>query len=211
MDRIGVFGGTFDPPHRGHLQLADAAHGQLQLDVVLWVPAGQPPHKRPRTAPATPDDALTAPHHRVEMIRLAIADHPHCRLSRLDLDRPGPHFTADLCALLRDQVGPQAALWFIVGQDSLRELPTWREPGRVLGLCRLAVFPREGPPVDWDELQAAIPDIRRRVDWLTGQFVTVSSTEIRRRARRGEPIRHLVPPAVHAYIRRHRLYRPGNG
>ena len=208
MERIGVFGGTFDPPHWGHLQLADAAHDQLQLDLVLWVPAGQPPHKRPRTAaPSNHGDALTAAHHRVEMIRLAIADRPPFLLSRLDLDRPGPHYTADLCALLHDHYGPQTTFWFIVGQDSLRELPTWRAPGRVLQLCRLAVFPRQGPPVDWEELQAVIPAVRQRVDWLTGQFVAVSSTEVRRRTRRGESIRQLVPPAVRDYIRHHRLYQ----
>jgi nicotinate-nucleotide adenylyltransferase len=215
MDRIGVFGGTFDPPHWGHVQLAEAAHRQLHLDVVLWVPAAQPPHKQQRERARADDesgqdDALTAAHHRAEMIRLAIADHPQFLLSRLDLDRPGPQFTADLCALLRDQYGPETAFWFIIGEDSLRELPTWHTPDRVVALCRLAVFPRQGPPVDWDELQTIIPHIRERVDWLQGQQIEISSTDIRSRARRGESIRDLVPPAVWNYIQQHKLYQEGD-
>jgi nicotinate-nucleotide adenylyltransferase len=211
MDRIGVFGGTFDPPHVGHLQLANAARRQLHLGVVFWVPAGQPPHKQQRTRAGSgeesgQDDALTAAPHRVEMIRLAIADHPRFLLSRLDLDRPGPQYTADLCALLRGQYGAETAFWFIVGEDSLRELPTWHTPARVLELCRLAVFPRQGPPVDWDELRTIIPDIHDRVDWLRGELIEISSTEIRRCARRGESIRDLVPTAVWDYIQEHHLY-----
>lgn len=207
MDRIGVFGGTFDPPHWGHLELADAAYRQLELDVVLWVPAGQPPHKRERTqGDSDRDNSLSAAHHRAEMIRLAIADHPQFLLSHLDLDRPGPHYTANLCALLHDHYGPETAFWFIVGEDSLRELGTWRTPARVLKLCRLAVFPRQGPPVDWEQLETIIPHVRDRVDWLQGRLVRISSTEIRRRAREGEPIQDLVPPAVLNYVCRHHLY-----
>jgi nicotinate-nucleotide adenylyltransferase len=215
MDRIGIFGGTFDPPHRGHLQLAEAAHSQLRLDVVLWMPAAQPPHKQQRTGTRSDksgqDDALTAAHHRAAMIRLAIADHPQFLLSRLDLDRPGPQYTADLCVLLRDRYGPGTMFWFIVGEDSLRELPTWHTPERVLALCRLAVFPRQGPPVDWDELGTIIPDIRDRVDWLQGQPIELSSTDIRRRARQGESIRDLVPSAVWDYIQEHHLYQGAGG
>jgi nicotinate-nucleotide adenylyltransferase len=213
MDRIGVFGGTFDPPHWGHLKLAEAALRQLQLDVVLWVPAGQPPHKRRRArsesgARSNSNDSLTPAHHRVEMIRRIIADHPHFLLSRLDVDRPGPHYTADLCALLADYYGTQTTLWFLVGEDSLRELPAWHTPDQVLQRCRLGVFPRKGPPVDWDELCRIIPEIRDRVDWLEGQIIEISATAIRSRARRGEPIRDLVPPPVCHYIRNHQLYRP---
>jgi nicotinate-nucleotide adenylyltransferase len=212
VDRIGVFGGTFDPPHCGHLKVAEAAHEQLKLDVVLWVPTGQPPHKQQRIRAGSEegsgqDDALTAAPHRAKMIRLAIADHPQFLLSRLDLDRPGPQFSADLCALLHDQYGPETDFWFIVGEDSLRELPTWHTPARVLELCRLAVFPRPGPPVDWHQLQKIIPDVRDRVDWLRGGLIEISSSDIRRRARHGESIRDLVPPAVYSYIEEHDLYR----
>ena len=214
MERLGVLGGTFDPPHIAHLALAQTAYEQLDLDLVLWAPAGQPPHKRPSPAesshtPGPADQYTPSPaHHRLAMTRLTIADCPHFALCRLDLDRPGPHYTADLLALLAREYGPQTAFWFLVGEDSLRDLGKWHQPDRILGACRLAVYRRSGPPIDWATLERLVPGIQSQIDWLDSPPIDLSSTEIRQRVRSGLPIRHQVVAPVDDYIQHHQLYRP---
>jgi len=214
VERLGVLGGTFDPPHLAHLALAQAAYQQLDLDLVLWTPAGQPPHKQrpsPAAGPHTPlraDQRIPSPvQHRLTMIGLTIAKHPHFTLCRLDLDRPGPHYTADLVALLAQRYGPEASFWFLAGEDSLRDLGKWHQPGRILEACRLAVYRRSGPPIDWATLEGLVPEIRAQIDWIDGPPIDLASSEIRRRVRSGLPIHHQVVPAVGDYIQQHRLYR----
>ncbi|NOR83629.1 MAG: nicotinate (nicotinamide) nucleotide adenylyltransferase [Ardenticatenales bacterium] len=197
MDRLGILGGSFDPPHRGHLTLAEAAYRQLVLDQVLWVPAGLPPHK----------PSLTPVHHRLAMTELCIAGRPHFALSRLDTDRPGPHYTADLLAPLLEKHGLETSFWFLVGEDSLRELKHWYHPERLVGALRLAVYPRPGPPVDWGELERIVPGIEDRVDWLVGPPHALASSLIRERFRQGHPVGEDIPAAVHRYIEDHKLYR----
>ena len=197
MAKIGVLGGTFDPPHRGHLALAEAAYRQLGLEKALWVPAGQPPHKHRRTPMR----------HRLTMTQLAIAGRPHFCLCRLDVDRPGPHYTVDLMALLQAQYGRQTSFWFLVGEDLLRELASWHAPERLLRMCRVAVYPRPGSPVDWGTLDRIVPGIQRRIDWLAGPPIGLASSLIRERVRRGRPIDDQVPAAVGDYIETHGLYR----
>ena len=213
MARLGVLGGTFDPPHMGHLNLAQTACKQLALDTVLWVPAGQPPHKHHQTPASNFDkpcpagrDAPSAVQHRLAMTQLTIAEHPQFALCRLDLDRPGPHYTADLLALLQAQYGPFASFWFLVGEDSLRDLAKWRSPERILDICRLAVYPRPGPPILWDQLEQLIPDIREKIDWLDGPPLELASSLIRKSIRKGQPIQQ-VPAAVSTYIETHKLYK----
>jgi nicotinate-nucleotide adenylyltransferase len=195
MERLGVLGGSFDPPHLGHLAIAQAAQEQLPLDRVLWVPAGLPPHKTNHA-----DD-----HHRVAMTELTISDNPRFSLSRLDVDRPGPHFTSDLLALLHAEFCGQAQFWFVVGSDSLRDLASWHEPARILGYCRLAVYPRHAR-INWRALKKVVPEVRTRVDRLAGKPLSISSTKIRERLRKGESIRDWVHPQVESYIRQHGLY-----
>lgn len=213
MERIGVLGGTFDPPHLGHLKVAQTAYLQLDLDAVLWAPAGQPPHKQPSAAGRAHEALSPAlgtpspPHHRLAMTLLAIADYPQFSLCRLDLDRPGPHYSADLLALLIQMYGDGTSFWFVVGEDSLRELAQWHEPRRILSVCRLAVHRRSGPPIDWAMLKRIVPDIETQVDWLDAPRIDLSSSEIRRRVKAGGSIRRLVPPTVDDYIRQHNLYR----
>jgi len=192
VERIGVLGGSFDPPHRGHLALAGAAWQQLRLDKVLWAPAGQPPHKREQTPI----------HHRLAMTQLAIAGRPPFILCRLDLERPGPHYTADLLDLLRAQYGRRAAFWFLLGADSLRDLAGWHAPERILSACRLAVYPRPGVQVDWKSLEQLVPGVANRLDWLEGPAIKLSSSLIRQ----GLPPGKQVPPAVRRYIQTHQLY-----
>ncbi len=213
MARLGVLGGTFDPPHLGHLNLAQTAYKQLALDTVLWVPAGQPPHKHHQAPTRSSDkpcpagrDVPAAVQHRLAMTQLTIAQDPHFALCRLDLDRPGPHYTADLLALLKAQYGPFALFWFLVGEDSLRDLGKWQSPERILDICRLAVYPRPGSPIRWDLLEQLIPDIREKIDWLDGPPFELASSLIRKRIRKGQPIQQ-VPTAVCTYIETHKLYK----
>lgn len=196
--RLGVLGGTFDPPHYGHLALAETARVQLRLARVLFVPAGDPPHK--------PGHPLTPAVHRAAMVEAAIADNPAFALSRADLDRPGPHYTVDMLALLREAF-PGAELYFLMGSDSLVEFPTWRDPARIVRQATLGVMERPGWTADMDALERHIPGIRERVVWLDAPRLDLSARDLRRRVREGLPVRYLVPPAVETYIQEHRLYR----
>jgi len=195
--KLGLLGGTFDPPHFGHLHIAQAACDQLQLDQVLFVPAGVQPLKQGQIS--------SPPEHRARLVQLAIADQPCFALSRLDLDRPGPHYTVDLLELVQRQ-HPGAALWFIMGEDSLSDLLRWREPARLITLARLAVLRRPGYEPDWSTLLSALPDLRARLDWLNHAEIDISASDIRQRVKDGKPIDHLVPKAVIHYLTRHHLY-----
>lgn len=200
IERLGVLGGTFDPPHYGHLSLADTARVQLRLAQVLFAPAGQPPHK--------PEDRPSPVAQRVALLEAALADagEPAFLLSRVDLDRPGPHYTVDALTALREAY-PAAQVWFLIGSDSLADLPRWRDPARIIALARLAVLARPGSAPDLDQLSATVPHLRQRVDWLTGPPLDLSSSALRERAHQGLPLRYLVPPSVEAYVHEHGLYR----
>lgn len=196
MTRLGLLGGTFDPPHYGHLIAAQQVAWRLQLDRVLFLPARQNPLKRSETSSV--ED-------RCEMVALAIDDDPRFELSRLDLDRPPPSYSADL---LRALASPGRDLLFIVGADIVRELPKWREPDEILRLARLVVVNRPGAPdPQLEKLVASFPATRGRVDCVRIPGVDISSSEIRKRVRAGEPIRYLTPPAVERYIAARQLYR----
>jgi nicotinate-nucleotide adenylyltransferase len=209
IERLGVLGGTFDPPHYGHLLMADTARVQLGLQQVLFAPAGQPPHK-PETRP-------TRLEHRLAMLEGALAevDEPAFAISRVDVDRPGPHFTVDALTIL-ERTYPAAQLWFLIGGDSLADLADWREPGQILSLARLAVLSRPGYGPDLEALAGRLSrngvpmtaqDLAYRVDWLMEPTLDVSSTALRKRAARGLPLRFLVPGSVEAYIEKHKLYQ----
>lgn len=194
---LGVLGGTFDPPHYGHLALAENARVQLQLDCVLFVPAGQQPLKQ--------DRAITPAHHRAAMVEAAIADNPDFSLSRADLDRPGPHYTTDTLALLQE-AHPEAEMVFVIGSDSLAQLAAWHDPAGIVQQARLAAMPRPGWKVDLEKLEQTVPGVCERLTWLDVPCLDIAASDLRRRARRGLPLRYLVPPAVEAYIHKHRLY-----
>ncbi len=201
MERIstGILGGTFDPPHNGHLAIAQAALDYLGLEQVLFAPTRQPPHKP--NQPITPVDA------RVEMVRLAISRYSAFVLSRVDVDRAGPNYTADTLRLLRRQFGDDTAMYFIMGMDSLASLLTWYKPEEIVRLCKLAVIQRPGFTADLSVLEAKIPEIRERVVFVPASPVDISASDIQRRVRKGESIAGLVPPAVAAYIQQHHLYK----
>ncbi len=198
MNRLGVLGGTFDPPHYGHLTLAENARVQLGLARVLFVVAGRPPHK--------PERPVSDDRHRLAMVAAAIADNPAYAVSRVDLDRPGPHYTVETLTLLQ-QEWPDAELFFLMGGDSLAQLPTWRDPAGVVQRARLATMRRPGYMPDLDKLEQVVPEIRQRLVWLDAPHLEISSSDLRRRVRVGLPLRYLLPPTVEDYIHAHHLYR----
>jgi nicotinate-nucleotide adenylyltransferase len=199
VGRLGIIGGSFDPIHYGHLMIAEQARFQLQLDQVLFVPAHVSPLKM-ESRPASSD-------HRCRMVQLAIADNPAFALSRVDLDRPAPSYTVDTLRLLRQDLSPDAEMYFIVGADSVRTLLHWRQPDVILRLCRLAMAPRPGHRIDLEPLRDALPQVDDALVELGSPELSVSSSDLRQRVGMGSPIRYQVPPAVESYIRTHDLYR----
>lgn len=197
--RLGVLGGTFDPIHYGHLVAAQEAHYQLELERVLFVPVGQPPHK--------PNEPLSPVHHRVRMIERAIEDRPHFALSRVDVDRPGPQYTADMLDLLHETWGAGTTIFFIAGSDSLTDILDWHQPARILRQAELAVVQRPGVGVDVEALERELPGLRDRLHWVQMPLLDISSTDLRTRVCQGRPISFFLPPAVEAYIEEQGLYR----
>lgn len=196
--RIGIFGGTFDPIHIGHLILAEEAWFQLKLDCVYLVPAGDPPHKQNRRLSPVED--------RVRMAELATADIDYVRVSRIDADRAGPHYTSDMVRLVRKRVGNESELYFLMGMDSLRDLPSWHEAAWLVENCRLVALSRHDVTLDWTYLERALPGIRERVIILDMPELEIASHAIQGRVRKGQPIRHQVPRPVEKYIYANNLY-----
>ena len=192
MTRIGLFGGTFDPPHNAHVALAHAALDELRLDQLHWIPAGQPWQKT---------RAISTAAHREAMVRVAIAGEPRCVLDRIELERSGPSYTLDTVHALRARE-PQAQLFLVIGADQYAGLHTWRGWQELLALVTLAVANRPGamPPIDPQVLRFS-----HRVVPLP--MLDISASDIRARVARGQAIDHLVPAAVAGYIETHGLYR----
>jgi nicotinate-nucleotide adenylyltransferase len=200
--KIGVLGGTLDPIHIGHIKVAEEATAALNLGEVIFMLAGQPWLKI--------NNAISPAEHRVEMARLALAGKPRFRLSTMEIERPGPTYTVDTMAELSHELGPEHELFFILGWDNLAQLPRWREPSRLIKLCRLVAVPRVGSPdVDLASLDAAIPGLSQRVILLDPPRIDINASEIRQRVREGLSIHHLVPEAVEKYIKEHKLYLKG--
>ena len=198
--RLGVLGGTFDPIHFGHLLAAEEARERLRLARVLFAPAASPPHKQ--------QSPILAVEHRLAMVRLAIADNPAFELSRLDVDRPGPHYTLDLMRLVRAEHGtPAETTWLIIGADSLLNLTTWHAPEALIRECRLAVVARPNYPVDGAALEAALPGLSARLDRVEMPVLGIASSDLQQRVRAGRSIRYQVPAAVARYVAEHGLYR----
>jgi nicotinate-nucleotide adenylyltransferase len=195
--RIGVLGGTFDPVHNGHLHIGDALRTALDLDGVLWVPAGRPPHKS--------DQIVSSDKDRLAMLDLALAGSAIDEISTIDINRSGPSYTADTLEILADRF-PTARLFFLMGEDSLRDLSTWHHPERSLRVAELAVAGRPGVDTDLQSLEFQVPGVRKRVHVVPTEEMAISSSDIRRRVRENQSIRGLVPASVEAYIQNHGLY-----
>ncbi|HEX5839532.1 MAG TPA: nicotinate-nucleotide adenylyltransferase [Anaerolineales bacterium] len=197
--QIGLFGGTFDPPHLGHLILASEAQWQLGLDRLLWVLTPDPPHKQ--------DQSITSIEHRLAMVHLAIADNPSFELSRLELDRPGPHYTLDTLEAVSEQY-PDADITPIIGGDSLRDLPTWHKPKELLYASHwVGVMRRPGEQPNLEHLERELPGISSKIHYVDAPLLEIASREIRSRIANGQPFRYYVPLPVCDYIERHHLYQ----
>jgi nicotinate-nucleotide adenylyltransferase len=196
--RIGILGGTFDPPHIGHLVIAEEAREKLALAHVYFVPARQPPHKL--------DEPVTPFEDRLAMLRLALDENPFFTLSLVEANRPGPSYTVDTLRELRRELPPATELYFIMGMDSLVNLPTWHRPQELIELCRLAVLRRPGYSADMDALEEKIPGIKACVVFIPAPELEISSTELQERVRAGHSIEYLVPDGVAQYIAEHHLY-----
>jgi nicotinate-nucleotide adenylyltransferase len=199
MQSIGIFGGTFDPPHLGHLILAAEALAQLDLDRLLWVLTPSPPHKQ--------DRLITSLDHRLAMVRLALANSPEFELSKVDMDRPGPHFALDTVKILADQ-NPGANLVYLMGGDTLRDLPLWHRPADFVAACHLiGVMRRPGEAIDLPGLDKRFPGLAARVRFVEAPLIDISAHEIRARIAGGRPFRYFLPPEVYRYILEQALYR----
>jgi nicotinate-nucleotide adenylyltransferase len=203
MRRIGILGGTFDPVHYGHLVIAEEVYATLELTKVVFVPAGQPPHKT--------NVEITAAQHRLNMLQLAIASNPHFSISRVDMERPGPSYTVDMLRLLHEQWGEQTELYFIIGSDSLEDLLIWHNPSGILEqLTYLVAVRRPGyseSQAFYDRLEARLPGIKQKLLVVdTPQFDT-SSSDLRKRVAEGRPITYQTPETVESYIVQYGLYR----
>lgn len=220
MPGVGVFGGSFNPIHLGHLLLADEILELLRLEQILFVPASAPPHK--------PARGLAPARDRYAMTELAIRGHPRFAISDLELHRPGPSYTVDTLEALRRASGPEAALYLLIGSETFLDLLSWRDPQRIARLARLVVVPRAGVTFDPDGVQAQKVLTETGLEgWIrvgpsrlsqperggpgpllvAATSLPISSSELRRRAREGRSLAYRVPEAVRAYILEHRLYR----
>ncbi|MBM4448764.1 MAG: nicotinate-nucleotide adenylyltransferase [Chloroflexi bacterium] len=196
---VGILGGTFDPVHNGHLILAEVARKQLNLSVVLFMPAGQPWLKTERI--------ITPAEHRLQMLRLALAGKTGFRISEMEIQRPGPTYTIDTINQLKKDLNTEDELFFILGQDILMQLPQWHEASALVQLCYLVAASRPGvKKPDLKALELKIPGITQRVMLLKEPMIDISATDIRVRVARGLSVRHLVPEPVNRYIKEQRLY-----
>ena len=193
-------GGSFDPVHMAHLLMADTVRETLSLDLVLFLPAGTQPLKQGM--------ATTPKEDRVAMLKLAIEGNPSFVLSTVDVDRPGPSYTADSLEQLREEWGglDKTAIWFIIGSDSLLIFPRWRDPQRILAQARLAVVRRPTFNADLSALESEVPGLSAAIDWVDAPLIEISGTDIRKRVAQGKSIRYRVPDVVREYIEAQRLY-----
>jgi len=193
--KIGIFGGSFDPIHFGHLQLAEACRQELSLDEVRFVPAGSPPHK---------SNGLTDGHARADMVQLAVAGYPEFTVDRRELRRSGPSWTVLTLEELNSEA-PDSELFFLMGADSLHDFPTWREPERILELSTVVAVNRPGQHLPLERELSDDLD-RTRIQLISMPGVDLSATELRNRVQEGRSIRFLTPRAVEAFLTEHKLY-----
>ncbi len=198
-ERIGIYGGTFDPPHLGHLVLAVEACDNLNLHRLLWVVTAHPPHKQKQ--------AISPPEQRVAMVQAAIAPYPCFEVSRVDLDRPAPHYAADTIRLLQKQY-PLAELIYLIGGDSLRDLPTWRHPRDLIEqVAAFGVMRRLGDAIDLAALEQVLPGLSEKVRFIQAPRLEIASRDIRQRITQGRPYELYLPCGVAALIKKNGWYR----
>jgi nicotinate-nucleotide adenylyltransferase len=197
--RIGIFGGTFDPPHVGHLILAEECRTQLNLDRLLWVVTDNPPHKH--YVSVSPIEA------RVKLVQKAIKGNDSFLLSRVDIDRPGPHFAIDTVNILK-QENPEAKFFYLMGGDSLHDLPTWNRPQDFIDVCDgIGVMRRHADQVDLVSLEAVLPGISKKVLIVDAPILEISSKQIRQRINENQGFRYYLRDAVYRAVMEMGLYK----
>ena len=198
MAGLGIFGGTFDPPHIGHLILAAEAYHQLDLSRLLWVLTPEPPHKLER--PITPLQ------HRLDMLSAAISGNPYFELCSVDINRPGPHYAVDTVRILTEQQ-PGVDWIYLMGSDSLRDLYMWRNPLELVRIVSaLGVMVRPGVTIDLAELELKIPGVSAKVRFINAPIIDISASDIRQRVAGGQPYCYFVPSEVYKIIHERGLY-----
>lgn len=198
--RLGIYGGTFDPVHYGHLVLAETCREQLQLDEVRFVPAATPPHK--------PNHKISDGHARADMLSFAVSGYPEFVIDRRELKRKGPSYTVDTLAEFKAE-RPDAELYFLVGADSLRDLLAWRDPERITQLATLVACNRPGlPDLNRDQVAAWVgPELAERIRTVQIPGTDISASDLRHRIHSNRSIRFLTPRSVEAFVLEHKLYR----
>lgn len=196
-NRVGIMGGTFDPLHMAHLIAAEEARAAFDLDRVIFMPAGDPPHKT--------ESPISDVEHRYAMTLLGTAENPHFEVSRIEIERPGPSYSVNTLRLLQGMLGPQVEIYFIAGADEILDIENWHEADALPDLARFIAIPRPGS--DLAELERLPERFRASIDVLKMREINVSATEVRHRAETGASIRYLVPASVEAYILKQGLYR----
>ena len=198
--KIGVLGGTFDPIHNGHLAIAEEARSYLNLNEVIFLPAGQPWMKS--------DRSISPARHRTAMIALALQARPYFKSSTIEIEHQGPSYSVNSIAELKAQAVEPTDWYFILGWDNLSKIPQWREPAKLIEMCFLAAVPRPGyERPNMKKLEAALPGISKKVILMDKPRLEISATDIRNKAAQGLPISGLVPEAVEKYIKENGLYR----
>jgi nicotinate-nucleotide adenylyltransferase len=197
--RLGIFGGTFDPPHNGHLVLASESVKQLNLNAILWVLTPNPPHK--------PNQLISPWSVRFDMLRIAIDNRGPFILSRVEIDRPGPHYAVDTVRLLKSQY-PGDDMIYLMGEDSLRDLPTWHQPNVLVKSCQsLGIMRRSDTDLSIENVEAEIPGIRQKLKFIQVPLIDVSSSQLRQQISSGGGCADGLDPDVYKIIQRHELYR----
>ncbi|MDO8682243.1 MAG: nicotinate-nucleotide adenylyltransferase [Armatimonadota bacterium] len=198
MADIGILGGTFDPIHYGHLIIAEESRLKFGLEKVIFVTAGDPPHKQ--------DYTVSDAEHRYAMTVLATETNPFFECSRMEIERPGPSYTVDTILAFQEMVGQGTGIYLITGADAVLEIPTWHQPERLLSLCKLITATRPG--CDLAELEKRVPaEYLERIIFLEVPGIYISSTDLRARVQQSRSIRYMVPDAVEQYVARRQLYR----
>jgi nicotinate-nucleotide adenylyltransferase len=196
--RLGIFGGTFDPPHVGHLILAAEARDQLDLDCTIWVLTPDPPHKQGKE--------ITSIDQRLAMVNLAIEGDGDFCLSTVDIDRPGPHYSLDTVRILREEFGDHE-LFYLMGGDSMQDLPNWYRAAEFLSLLDgIGVMRRPGDEIDLQDLFARLAELRQKINFITAPLLEISAEQIRQRAKEHRAFRYYVLPIIYEYITQHKLY-----
>jgi nicotinate-nucleotide adenylyltransferase len=196
--RLGIFGGTFDPPHLGHLLFAEEARYDLELDQVLFVLTANPPHKTMRV--------ISPLEYRLRLLKAAIKNNPNFVLSRIDIDRSPPHYAVDTVRLITKK-RPNVELIYLMGGDSLVELPTWHDPqGFILACSELGVFKRPNFSINLPEIERKIPGIINKTKFITAPLLEISSSEIRTRIQHEQPFQYFIPRGVYELILKDNRY-----